>query len=82
MQLQLNVNRLYAPFLLIENDMKRNVEVQAVQSYPYINQNHDSYPKRKHTDCKQLLSVSYLQVVGLVDTDSILKEHSVQLNQF
>lgn len=66
-----------ARLLLIENDMIRNVEVQAVEFYPYINQKDDSHSKWKHTDCKR-----YLQVVDLVGGDPILKKHSVQSNQF
>ena len=51
--------------------MKHNVEVQAGQSYPYINQKGDNHSKRKHTDCKWVGYVIYLQVVNLVDRDSI-----------
>jgi len=55
--------------------MKRDVEGQAVQIYPYINQKDDSHPKLKHTDCK--LAGSVLQVADFVDVDPILKEHSL-----
>jgi len=63
-------HQLEARLLLIENDTIRNVEVQAVEYYPYRNQKDDSHPKWKHTDCNQ----PYLQVVGSVDLDPILEE--------
>ena len=51
--------------------MKREVEGQAVQIYPYINQKDDTHTKRKHTDCKLAGSVDF------IDVDPILKEHSL-----
>jgi len=66
-------------FFKLRRTLKENGSVEEqlkdVRYSSYTIQKDDTYPKWKYTDWKQVAAVPYLQVVDLVDLDSILEEH-------